>query len=507
MYYKTGSSELVGIAFEAAERGRGRALLDLMSAGRSRSELDPILLDREQKLRELLNSKAQEQLRLQEAGHRDQAVKDLAVEVRDLAFQYEKIEGDIQDQLMGPRLESHPLSYKEIEDQLDDSTIMLEYSLGEFRSYFWLLQKDSISVYGLPTQSQIEQKVRPILSYLEAGPSASITKERLFSRNASELSQILFGAVEQFIREKRLVIVPDGSLTNLPFGVLPSPLSSTNGAAQSALATDHEIVKGSSASVLTALRTRRNKKVPASKSIIVFADPVFGRYDPRVQKDIPALDGQLSAIEQVTLTRGLLYSGDRKVSVLPRLPATRAEAEVIRELAAPDEVEIRLGFDVNRAAVINKGLNDYRIIHFATHAIANMQTPELSGIVLSLVAENGDWQDGYLRLADIEGLKLDADLVVLSACNTNTGKNLKGEGLASLSYGFLESGADTVLASSWKIDDEATGQLMRQFYYNLLQLKESPARALRAAKSWMVGQEQWRAPYNWAGFEIEGDWR
>jgi CHAT domain-containing protein/tetratricopeptide (TPR) repeat protein len=507
MYQESGSSELVGIALDAAERGRGRSMLDLVGDSGNRITVDSSMTGRERTLRELLNSKAQEQLRLQGGRNRRQAINMLSEEVRTLAFQYREIEGRIEDQFMGARLESHPLSFSQIEAELDNSTVALEYSLGEFRSYFWLIKRDSISVYALPSRIEIEQKVRPILAYLEAGPSASETDERQFSRNALDLSQVLFGPIATLIEGKRLIIIPDASLAYLPFGVLPSPSFDAKSNTSIPLVVEHEIVKVPSASVMVALRLRQNQKRSTAEQIAVFADPVFDRNDPRIQKSDRSDSRQAEGFSTLHLSRALGQPKEWKErGVIPRLPATRTEAETIRNLAPAEKAEITLDFDVNRKAIVDKDLRNYRIIHFATHATVDIEIPELSGIVLSLVDKTGEPQDGYLRLADIQGLVLQANLIVLSACSTNRGKRLRGEGVTSLSHGFLESGAGSVLASAWKVDDEATSVLMQQFYYNVLRLNQTPAMALRFAQTWMLKQEQWSAPYNWAAFELEGDW-
>jgi CHAT domain-containing protein len=112
-----------------------------------------------------------------------------------------------------------------------------------------------------------------------------------------------------------------------------------------------------------------------------------------------------------------------------------------------------------------------------------------------------------LRLHDIYNLQLPAELIVLSACNTALGKQLKGEGLTGMVRGFLYAGSQRVVASLWKVDDEATSDLMRQFYVEMLQNNRSPAAALRQAQIAMWKQERWRPAFYWAAFSIQGEWR
>ena len=167
-----------------------------------------------------------------------------------------------------------------------------------------------------------------------------------------------------------------------------------------------------------------------------------------------------------------------------------------------------LGFKANRATATDPALGQYRVVHFATHSLFNDEYPELSGIVLSLYDERGRPQeDGFLRLQDIYNLKLSADLVVLSACRTGLGKNIRGEGLIGLTRGFMYAGASRVVASLWKVDDEATAELMKRFYQHFFRDGMTPAASLRAAQDSMRTQRRWRAPYYWAGFVLYGEWK
>jgi CHAT domain-containing protein len=164
------------------------------------------------------------------------------------------------------------------------------------------------------------------------------------------------------------------------------------------------------------------------------------------------------------------------------------------------------GFEASRATVMRPDIGTYRILHFATHGLLNDEHPELSGVVLSLFDEKGQRQEGFLRLHDIYNLKLPVDLVVLSACNTGLGKDVRGEGLIGLTRGFMYAGASSVVASLWKVDDDATAELMRYFYVFMLKDGLSPAAALRKAQVSMSQQKRWQSPYYWSGFIIQGQY-
>ena len=152
-------------------------------------------------------------------------------------------------------------------------------------------------------------------------------------------------------------------------------------------------------------------------------------------------------------------------------------------------------------------LGQYRIVHFATHGLLDNHHPELSGIVLSLFDEHGQPKNGFLRLHDLYNLNLPVDLVVLSACNTALGKEIKGEGIVGLTRGLMYAGAARVVASLWKVEDEATAALMTRFYQKMLKEGERPAAALRAAQVEMWQQKRWRAPQHWAAFVLQGEWK
>jgi CHAT domain-containing protein len=189
-----------------------------------------------------------------------------------------------------------------------------------------------------------------------------------------------------------------------------------------------------------------------------------------------------------------------------RLLGTRAEANAIAELVEKDQLFKALDFDSNYQAALSKELGEYRYLHFATHGLLNSSYPELSGIVLSLIDRNGKPQKGFLKLSDIFNMKLSAELVVLSACQTGLGKEIRGEGLVGLTRGFMYAGARSVLATSWKINDSATAELMSNFYRAMLKENRRPAEALRLAQLSLQQKRRWSNPYYWAGFMLQGEW-
>jgi CHAT domain-containing protein len=204
------------------------------------------------------------------------------------------------------------------------------------------------------------------------------------------------------------------------------------------------------------------------------------------------------------LVRSARESGLRS---LPRLPFTRREATAVLSLVPPAQRKEALDFNASRRAVLNADLGKYRFVHFATHGLLNSFHPELSGIVLSMVDDQGREQDGFLSTADVFNLSLAADLVVLSGCRTGLGKEIRGEGIAGLTRAFMYAGAPRVVASLWNVNDAATAPLMKRFYQEMLGPKRlAPAAALRAAQLSLQKEPRWSSPYYWAAFVIQGEW-
>jgi CHAT domain-containing protein len=300
-------------------------------------------------------------------------------------------------------------------------------------------------------------------------------------------------------------VVPDGALTLLPFATLPAPDPGRPWEAPGPwepLLVKAEVVSIPSATTLAAQRLLLRDRATAPRLAAVFADPVFSADDPRLPR---------RAVPAGSPRKAIAKGSGRSARGLPRgfqrLQATQEEAKKIRDLA-PAKVHLDLGLDANREAVLAGRLRDYRILHFATHAVADTESPELSGLVLSQVDASGRPREGFLGLSDIYGLDLDADLVVLSGCQTALGKEVRGEGLIGLTRGFQFAGVPRVVASLWRVDDRATAELMTHFYQAMWGRHPlAPAAALREAQIALRRDSRYRDFHSWAGFVLQGDWR
>jgi len=584
-------------ALLASEQARAREMLEMLAESRAeiRQGVDPALLASERSLRERLDAQAN-RITFLLSGKRDEAQLEAARrELETLQIEYQRAQAQIR--ASSPRYaaltQPQPLTLAEIQRQvLDNDTLLLEYALGEERSYLWAVTTDSLASYELPRRGEIEQASRRVYELLTAR-NQRLRFEPLDERKArvaradteypeaaAALAQMILGPVAGQLNRKRLLIVSDGALQYVPFAALPAPATERRGDGETGrrgdgetgrqgdgetgrrgdgetggrsngmmggmnksrpvapsprrpvffrpLIVDHEIVTLPSASSLAVLRRELAGRQPAPKSVAMLADPVFDRNDERFRASFvpsfaPSLGNALTKPGAAPETRvaepepkpdkdsdlvrsakdiGLAGQGFH----LSRLPFTRKEAQSILSLAPKSERFEALDFAANQIAVFKPELSQYRYVHFATHGLLNSLRPELSGIVLSLVNEQGVNQDGFLRAHEVFDLNLPAELVVLSGCRTGLGKEIKGEGLIGLTRGFMYAGAARVLVSLWDVNDHATSQLMPRLYQGMLGKRRlSPAAALREAQTALWRDKRWNAPYYWAAFTLQGE--
>ncbi len=500
------------VAFEASERARARSLLELLREVRMniREGADSHLLERERSLQQTLNAKAERRMQLITARNTVEAEK-VSREITQLTAEFDDVL--VQLKKTSPRYaaltQPQPLKLQEIQQQiLDDDSILLEYVLGEKKSYVWAVTRTAISSFELAGRAEIEESARRFYWLLTERPP---TANEQLKRNAdlkdatSSLSWLLIDPVANELQSKRLLIVPDGALQYIPFQALTSSLEQLPGSEPIPLVVNHVIVNQPSASTLAVTLGQQVPQRSAAKTIAIFADPVFEADDPRVRTTTGSPQGVRAASANTPAAQTFRDVGLSAAGVqIPRLQASRDEAEAIMTVVPPDSALKAVNFDASRATVMRANLGQYRFVHFATHGVVDDQNPEFSGIVLSMVDHHGRAQNGFLRLHDIYNLELPVDLVVLSACNGALGKDVKGEGLVGLTRGFMYAGASGVVASLWKVDDEATAELMKHFYAAMFRKHLSPAAALRDAQLAMRRQKHWQAPYFWSGFVIQG---
>jgi CHAT domain-containing protein/predicted negative regulator of RcsB-dependent stress response len=528
-------------ALLASERARARSLIEILAEANAdvRQGVDPALLKRERELQNLLSAETRYQL---EVSNSKEANSDpeMSQKFDQLKGEYEALQGQIRNQnprndtLMRPRA----LTVAEIQAQLgQENTILLEYALGDERSYVWAVTPNSLTGYELPSRKVLEDIARELYASLTArqlgdgivdqGYQARVqTADGQAYEKALDLSQKLLGPIAKQLGDKRLLIVAEGALQYIPFDALPIPSAdgmktgepkneSNRRQAGSdqwrfpdrpLLISQHEIISLPSISTLAAIRAEASQQTSSAKLVAVFADPVFSISDERVPAGAKRQSDNVAAVPQITQDvalrdfRRLTNRGD-----FTRLAHAAEEADAI-EAAASGDAWIVKGFAASREQVLGDQTAQYRIVHFATHGIVNTEHPELSGIVLTMIKNDGSTDNGFLQLHDIYNLRLSAELTVLSACDTGLGKDIRGEGLMGLTRGFMFAGSRSVVASLWKVDDRATAVLMSYFYKAMLQKGLPPAAALRWAKQELRKEPAWQAPFFWAGFVLQGEY-
>lgn len=515
------SDENVATALQASERARARGLLDMLAEAHAviREGVSQALLERERSLAQQLSARAEWQMQLAAGKHTRDQLDAAAKELAALTAQLQEVEAQIR--ATSPRYaaltQPQPLSLKEIQQRvLDNDTLLLEYSLGEERSYLWVVSKNSLTSYELPRRADVEKSARALYALMKEPhqrDSRGLRVARPTTGDAGlreailELSHLVIAPAASQLGTKRLLIVADGALHYVPFAALSA-------ADYKPLIVDHEIISLPSASTLAVMRQELSGRKPASKAVAVLADPVFAPTDERIKSR--STDKSSKSLTSSSAARGLSIKVQKAAAesgilrermIIPRLPGTRLEAQKILELAPAAERKQAMDFAASKATATSDELGQYRFVHFATHGFLDSLNPDLSGIVLSLVDEQGAPQNGFLRAHEIFNLKLPAELVVLSACQTGLGKEIRGEGLVGLTRGFMYAGAARVVVSLWSVDDEATSELMAKFYSRMMKDGLSPSSALRASQIEMLKQPRWQAPYYWAAFELQGESR
>jgi CHAT domain-containing protein/Tfp pilus assembly protein PilF len=457
-------------ALEASERARSRSLLAMLEGAGAGLDAagDPALAERLRAAERRFTAQTRRRIEQPEALAVEQdfyrALTDLDNARAALRRQSPRYAALRQPQTLDTRA---------IQALLDPDTVLLEFFLGGERSFLWWVTPTAVDTFELPPAPVVEELARQVhRRFSGIHQRTSADREAL-----AALGRMLLGPVADRLQGQRLVIVADGALHAVPFAALPLPEIGEP------LLVHHEVVHLPSASVLAAQRREFVPRPGTTKTVAILADPLFDRRDPRIA---PTSAGS---------------------EALDRLPHTRREAEAIAALVPAERRLLALDGAARRSRVVDGELNDYRILHFATHGFVNPRTPELSGLMLSRVNTDGEAVDGFLGLHAVANLELSAELVVLSGCQTALGKAMRGEGWVGLTRGFLYAGVPRVVASLWQVRDEATATLMAHFYRAMLVDGERPAAALRAAQLSLRQERRFRDPFYWAAFGLQGDWR
>jgi CHAT domain-containing protein len=454
----------VGRAFQVLERVRGRTVASHLYARENANNNSPQVVSLEAKIAATQLAL----LRTDDARERSALLEQLLADERNLAFELNEAGLQRQEMLL------KPAALKTIQAVLGEDEVLVEYVLDEPKSFCIVITRKSADLLVLPAGSNKLQTVTG--SYL-----SELKSRRSGDPFAAELYSLLLEPVLNSFKQSRLIISADGILHLLPFEALSHGNS---------FVVDSKVVSYTpSATVLWRLRTTQ---IAESRRPLL----AVGAVEYKLVRSLPKSVERGSLIAVVV--RGLAeLSGSR----LEDLPASRDEVLAIAQIAGPN-TELLLGQKATESAFKNQALADYRVIHLATHAAADPQYPDRAALVLGIAPNTSD--DGLLQVREIMRLPLKAELVTLSACDTDVGTAEGEAGVVNLEQAFLVAGARAVVASLWNVEDNSTTALMKAFYTHLAQ-HEDKALALAHAKRDMLEHYGDPSPYYWAPFVLVGE--
>lgn len=474
-------------AFEWAERGKARSFLDRLSA----TPLNGSLVAEDLRLREEELHAAIGQARRTLQIEMARQVPDRA-EVGRLENALNRLEEEYQNLQRDRNIATSDWSGSrkaavagadEVQSELIENEVLLQYAVGDSSSSLWVVTRDSVRMYGLPDRRTLEERVE-VLRFALSSPEE--TALEAYVESARALYDLLIEPAARYVESGyHLTIVPDGVLHYLPFEALLLEAPAARSPADFEYLVERSPVSyAPSASVLLLLKTERyERESPFDKQLVAFGDPDFGDSD-----DGERVDAGSSAGSAVRFGLG-------------RLPHSGVEVRTISALFPSSEGDVFVRADAAEERV-KAGLKNYRFVHFATHGIVDEQRPDFSGLVL---AQNPTAkEDGFLQASEILNMEIDAELAVLSACETGLGKMVRGEGLVGLTRAFMYAGVPSIVVSLWRVADESTSRLMERFYSAMVEGEMDAADALRHAKLDMIRTETHGHPFHWAPFIMIG---
>jgi CHAT domain-containing protein/Tfp pilus assembly protein PilF len=481
-------------SFQASERARARGLLDLLAEGRIdvRQGIAPDLKRRETELDAQLGYLKNQLSQVYSLPGNEARIAQLKRQIGEAGTERERLSEQIRHDYpqYAALLYPKPLDLAAVQGLLDDRTALCEYAVGEESSFLFVVTRDRLQSYRLPGQEELGRAVQTIRRALAEGPGRR--RSGGYVRAAFELYQQILAPAESLLRGKsRLLVSPDGPLLVLPFDALLTGNATSDGYDLPYLLRRYAITSIPSASVLGRVQAAKPEAEEAAKTFLGYSDPIY---------ETGLAAGGAPESEE---------DGRRGVPADPERPTQRLEesAREVREIAslfpAAEREVYERGAATEENIENNELLKKARLIHFATHGFVDEVRPYLSGLVLTRT-QNSE-VDGILRMHEIFNLKMRADVVVLSACNTGLGKQVSGEGLVGLTRAFLYAGANSMVVSLWQVADHSTADLMVDFY-NFLKEGAEKVEALQRAKLRMIESGgKTSHPFYWAPFVLTGE--
>lgn len=487
------NSQNIADAFDYTQKSKARAFLDLLSE----AHIDP--------QQNLSNENYEEKKHLQaEMMNLNQSIKEEYENekldqsaIRELQKERNRLDDQYLNLMVKIRQENpryaglqypEPLKLADAQKLIDKDSVLMEYFVGKKESFCFVITADDSKAFSLPNEKNLNEQIRLITEAIQKPDPVWETTSgmyRQYAATARLLYKKLLEPAGVSLQKKRLIIAPDGMLGYLPF----ESLLTTGGDFQqidfsklSYVGSNYEIQYVPSISVLAAIEQNRPAKVEDHrKAFIAFADPLS---HPGVPRNISELNRSVR---------------DGSES-LQELSYAKAEVEEISKLYPKGSTTLLIGKDATEENAKQLDLQDYRIVHFASHGLIDEEHPQFSSLILN----SGGKEDGYLTMREVFDLKLNADLVVLSACKSGLGQRIRGEGITGLSRSFFGAGASSVLVSLWNVYDRSTSDFMSSFYDQMEASKLNRAAALKAARRKMILSKKYSHPYYWSPFILIG---
>ena len=489
------NSQNIADAFDYAQRSKARAFLDLLSE----AHIDP--------QQNLSNENYEEKKRLQaEMMNLNQSIKDEYENekldhsaIRKLEKERDRLDDQYRNLLLKIRQQNpryaglqypQPLNLVDAQKFIDKDTVLMEYFVGKKGSFCFVITSDGSKAFSIPAEKQLNKDIRLITEAIQKPDPVLETTSGTFRQYATTArtlyKKLLAPAGPALQARRKIIIAPDGMLGYLPFeGLLTAEgdFKQIDFSKLSYLGLNYEIQYVPSISVLSAIEQYRQPTHENNrKQLIAFADPLS---QPEISKNNLA---QLA---------GTVRDWS---SSIKELPYARTEVEEISKLYPKGSTTLLIGKDATEVNAKKMDLQDYRLVHFASHGLIDEEHPQFSSLILN----SGGDEDGYLTMREVFDLKLDADLVVLSACKSGLGQRIRGEGVTGLSRSFFGAGASSVLVSLWNVYDRSTSDFMTSFYREMETGKLNKAAALKAARRKMILSKKYSHPYYWSPFILIG---
>jgi CHAT domain-containing protein/tetratricopeptide (TPR) repeat protein len=472
-------SETAADMLSVAETYRARSLADYWRArGTGRGDNDTPVERLQALYREIADRRTQLETRVERSGEDDPRSRALRADIASLRREADSLHRttSVGKAAEGEIPAGNRAALKRTSEMIPADSAVIEYWLGAMGTRAWVITKGGVIMATLGATEPVERNARALhaaLSHL----SSSEARARLIA----DLSRQVIGVLPpDVLRYRSLIIVPDGALHYVPFAVLQARPAGE----YSPLLDDHVIVTAPS---LAAALWHHGQR-PALKRVLIVSDPVYSATDPRLPRQSA---GEANSAARTTTLRTESFE---------RLPATAVEAAEVAGMFESREVDGLSGLAASRTAFLERDLAPYRIIHVAAHAVTDTEAPLLSALILSTRDSHGAAVPGQVFAGELAIRRLNAELFVLSACDTGLGRELKGEGLLGLRYAAHAAGAESVLASLWPATERATSDLMTAFYVHYIRDQDAPplalARAMREVRARLPD------PALWAAFEI-----